>query len=339
VRSTWWARRRLYREDRVVVFRLVSLALVGMSLFVIVYMLAVRTVRGQALGNAALAGQRVVLQLGTEGAKQILETLGAASLAVGILALMAIAIVRRRPRLALATAFTVGASLLSSELLKDAILPRPDLAEAASYYHHNTFPSGHATAAAAVAAGMVMVVPRRIRGTVGIVGAIYAAVVGHSTLVSGWHRPSDVAGSAAIVLAVAATTSAGLVWWRGSGLDADRDAAFGSPLAAVALIAAGVALMLAGVIGAAGPVEALSTWRPLTEPLEDASFIAMSTANIGANLAAVGLLVLGLHGVYLDPPAASRSHVDQRARGRARRMTPRAPSSETTAVRSHGLSK
>jgi len=290
-----------------VVLRLASCACVGASLFVVIYLLAVRTVRGQAMGNAALAGQRVVLERGTDGAKQILETLGAASLAAGIVALMAIAIARRRPRLALATAFMVGASLIASELLKHVFLPRPQLVGVATYYQHNTFPSGHSTAAAAVAAGLVMVVPRRIRGAFGIVGALYAAVVAHSTLVSGWHRPSDVAGSAAIVLAVAAGTSAGLVWWRGSGLPPRGDRTFGSPLAAVALIAAGVALMLAGVLGAAGPVEALSTGLPLTQPLEDASFIAMSTANIGVNLVAVGLLVLGLHGVRLDAPDAPGS--------------------------------
>lgn len=302
VPRAWWVRRASSRRTRLVSLRLAAVALLGVGLFVISYVLAVRTVSGQALGNAALAGRGVILARGTIGAEGILAPIGVVSLGAGIIVLMAIAVVRRRPRLALATAVMVGATSLISELFKSLVLPRQNLVSAATYYQHNSFPSGHATAALAVAAGLIMVSPRRLRGTVGIVGAIYASLVGYSTLLSGWHRPSDVAGSATLVLAFAAMSAAALVWWRGSGSSLPPVPRQGPPLAAVALLSAGVGLLLAGLLGLAGPLEALSARLSLTGPLEDASFIAMSTASIGASLLSLGLLVLGLHGVQLDAP-------------------------------------
>jgi PAP2 superfamily len=289
-----------------VVIRLGALAVLGVSLFFVVYVLAIRTASGQTLGDAALAGRRVVLERGTRGAERILEPVGTMFIAAGIITLMAIAIIRRRPRLALATALMVGVSLLVSELLKGAIIARPDLVKTLAYYKRNSFPSGHATAAIAIAAGLVMVTPRRLRGAAGVLGAIGAALVAYSTLANGWHRPSDVAGSATLVLAAAAAASAVLVWWRGGGAPAEGSSEMGRPLAAITLLSAGIALVLAGLLGLAGPAEALSTGRALTQPLQDASFTAMSTAGIGVIFLSLGLLVLGLHRVQLDSPASRR---------------------------------
>lgn len=300
-RPTWWARREIDRDDTRQILTLSVVSLIGASLFLIVYALSVRTTKGQMLGNAALAGQRVVLEQGAQRAERILQSLGNLSLAVGTLVLMSVAFLRRRPRLALVTALTVVGSVVVSELMKLVILERPDLVGTALYHRHNSFPSGHATAAAAVAAGLVMVAPSRARGKVGIVGAIYAAVVAYSTLFSGWHRPSDVAGSAVIVLTVGAGAAALLVWWRGSSETPRREQQVGSPLAAASLLTAGLGLILAGLLGLIGPLEALGSGLPLTEPLEDASFIAMSTAGIGSGFLSVALLVLGLGGVELDP--------------------------------------
>ena len=71
------------------------------------------------------------------------------------------------------------------------------------------FPSGHATAAAAFAIGLTLVLPPRWRGVASILGATYAAVVGIATLSSGWHRPSDVV--AAFFIAGGWAAVAGLV--------------------------------------------------------------------------------------------------------------------------------
>jgi membrane-associated phospholipid phosphatase len=204
--------RRSSRSDAAVVLGLTAVSLAGCTLFVAVYALAVRTARGQLLGNAALAGQRVVLERGTTGAEGILRSISFVSLAAGTLTLMIVALLRRRPRLALAAAATVIGSVLVAISLKSLLLDRPSLIHPSAYPLHNSFPSGHATAAAAVAAGLVLVAPSRLRGKIGVIGALYAAAVGYATVVAGWHRPSDVAGSSALVLAVAAAASAWLVW-------------------------------------------------------------------------------------------------------------------------------
>jgi hypothetical protein len=81
----------------------------------------------------------------------------------------------------------------------------------------------------------------------------------------------------------------------------------GSPIAATALLSAGTALILAGFLGLAGPIEALGSGRLLTEPLEDASFLAMATASIGMTFFTMALLMFSLHGVELDAPAAPGS--------------------------------
>lgn len=57
-----------------------------------------------------------------------------------------------------------------------------------------SWPSGHATAATALAMCAVLVAPRRLRPTVAALGALFAAAVGFSLLVLAWHLPSDVLG-------------------------------------------------------------------------------------------------------------------------------------------------
>jgi membrane-associated phospholipid phosphatase len=56
------------------------------------------------------------------------------------------------------------------------------------------FPSGHATAATAVALAAMLVAPRRFRSLVAIAAIPYAVAVCTSILVLGWHFPSDVFG-------------------------------------------------------------------------------------------------------------------------------------------------
>jgi membrane-associated phospholipid phosphatase len=299
------------RADIALTVRLAAIALVGLALFVALYVLAVRTPEGQRLGNAALAGQRVMLERGTSGAERVLGWIGTASLAAGTFALVVVALIRRRPRLALATAITVVGSVLISIVLKSVFLDRPTLADATGLPVHNSFPSGHATAAAAVAAGLVLVAPSILRGKVGVLGAIYAAAVAYATVAAGWHRPSDVAGSSAIVLAAAALSSAWLVG-TGYGRRIQREPGHRgrSPIAATALLSAGAALILAGFLGMAGPIEAVGSGLPLTEPLQDATFIALSTASVGVTVFTLALLVLGLHGVELDPPEPRRGGPD-----------------------------
>jgi membrane-associated phospholipid phosphatase len=56
------------------------------------------------------------------------------------------------------------------------------------------WPSGHTTAAATVALGLVMVVTPRARSLAAAAGGLFVAATVYSVLLLGWHFPSDMAG-------------------------------------------------------------------------------------------------------------------------------------------------
>jgi membrane-associated phospholipid phosphatase len=110
----------------------------------------------------------------------------------GIL-LMAIALRRRRPRLALAVGLVLGLAPLTAETLKP-LLAHPHARIGGSEITAASWPSGHATAATALALCAVLVVPQRLRPTVAMLGAMFVVGVGFSLLLLAWHLPSDVVG-------------------------------------------------------------------------------------------------------------------------------------------------
>jgi membrane-associated phospholipid phosphatase len=105
-----------------------------------------------------------------------------------------VALVRGRVRVAIAVPIVMVCASASTELLKHLLAhPRPSewfgtRIEAASW------PSGHATAAMALALCGVMVSPPRLRPTVAALGAGFAVAVSYAILMLAWHFPSDVLG-------------------------------------------------------------------------------------------------------------------------------------------------
>jgi membrane-associated phospholipid phosphatase len=73
-----------------------------------------------------------------------------------------------------------------------------------------SWPSGHATAAMALALCAVLVAPRRLRPTVAALGAMFVAGVGLSLLILAWHLPSDVLGGYLVGMLWVALAVAGL---------------------------------------------------------------------------------------------------------------------------------
>jgi membrane-associated phospholipid phosphatase len=107
--------------------------------------------------------------------------------------LVLIALARERARVALAVAVVLTLAPLSADRLKPLLAhPHPRLGEvgigAASW------PSGHATAAAALAMCAVLVAPARMRLRVAVLGAAFALGAGCAMLIREWHMPSDVLG-------------------------------------------------------------------------------------------------------------------------------------------------
>jgi membrane-associated phospholipid phosphatase len=107
--------------------------------------------------------------------------------------LVSVALLRRRPRVALAVALVLSLAPLSAEMLKP-LLAHPHAQVGVSEVTAASWPSGHATAATVLALCAVLVAPRRVRPLVAALGATFAAAVGVSLLVLAWHLPSDVLG-------------------------------------------------------------------------------------------------------------------------------------------------
>ena len=109
--------------------------------------------------------------------------------------LLLVALLRRRPRTAGAVAFLLVATGLTTQTLKPLLAaPRYDEWLGYAPIGAGSWPSGHSTAAMTLALCLVLVAPRRLRPTAGVLGAAFALVIGVSNVVLAVHWPSDVVG-------------------------------------------------------------------------------------------------------------------------------------------------
>ncbi len=137
---------------------------------------------------------------------------------VGV-ALVVVALLRRRPRVALAVPMVLVGANLTTQVLKP-LLPDDRMwaaLEAGAHITGGSWPSGHATASMALALAAVMVVPGWLRPAVATIGAGFAVAVSYSLLALGWHFPSDVmagycVAAVWVALAVAALWAAAIRW-------------------------------------------------------------------------------------------------------------------------------
>jgi membrane-associated phospholipid phosphatase len=110
-------------------------------------------------------------------------------------ALIAVALARRRARIALAIGVFLLAANATTELVLKPLLAAPRMLGAnATPIPPGSWPSGHATAAMSLALALVLVVPARRRPLAVAVGATFAVAVSYSFLTLGSHYPSDVLG-------------------------------------------------------------------------------------------------------------------------------------------------
>ena len=192
---------------------------------------------------------------------------------------VAVALVRRRPRVAAMIVLVLLCANETTQLLKPLLAgPRDSVRwvpiDPASW------PSGHATAAMSLALCAVIAAPARRRPAVAAAMAAFAIAVSYSFLELGWHYPSDVLGGFLVAGTWTLLGIAGLsvLEARRAGGLADTARArrpsfsVGEALAPVALVI-GVAAVLVGLIVLARPHEVLAYVRDHQTFVVGASFI------------------------------------------------------------------
>jgi membrane-associated phospholipid phosphatase len=132
------------------------------------------------------------------------------------IALVAIAVARERPRVAIAIALVMALAPFTAETLKP-LLAHPHMQVDGVHVGEASWPSGHATAATALALAAVLVAPPRLRTAVAVAGVLFALTAGCALLILAWHMPSDVIGGYLVAtlwgsLAVAALLAGDRRW-------------------------------------------------------------------------------------------------------------------------------
>jgi len=165
--------------------------------------------------------------------------------AVATVAIVSVALVRRRPWLAgMAGVVLIGASATTQALKVLTADPRLASSMTGGHVDAASWPSGHATAAMAMALCAVLVVPSRWRAPVLALGGVFTMAVGYSVLVLGWHLPSDVLGAfcvAGVWTLLGMTGVTTLERRRAPERPLRREAALGPAAAAGVAVAAGLA--------------------------------------------------------------------------------------------------
>lgn len=271
---------------------LLAIALLAVASAFVLYLSVVRTFWGQRLDEHAFAGRTVIGGRSARGADDLLSAISVGTLTLAIVALVGLALLRRRPGLALLSLVVVGGSLIITEVLKLGILTRPHLV--ATFIPENSYPSGHSTIGIAVGLSLILVAPPRLRTVAAAGAAAIAASVGIATVAAGWHRPSDAVGAYLVALAVAATATAAMLrWWPTAAPAADDPRSRISPSKLRGHRPRPDELILGGLAIVGGGLFCLAVLRAQGVPWTSAGVgFLLSAAAIGlaAVLAVVGLL-------------------------------------------------
>jgi membrane-associated phospholipid phosphatase len=125
-------------------------------------------------------------------ARELLLGIDAVFVLVALVLVVVLALLQGRFARAIAAVAIVVCSVGSVEALKHGL---PHLGVAIPSGRPPTFPSGHTSIAVSLGLALVLSAPPVLRPAAGLVGAAYAAGVGLSVILLGWHYPSDVVGS------------------------------------------------------------------------------------------------------------------------------------------------
>lgn len=140
-----------------------------------------------------------VLHTGQAGLEPLLSALGTIStgtVALALAACVVLALVRRRFAAAGAAVLIVGGANVTTQLIK-VMVDRPNFGDGS----HNSLPSGHTTVVVSIVLAALLVAPVGLRALAVLLGSFAIVFIGMSTVVAGWHLPSDVLAAMTVTLA------------------------------------------------------------------------------------------------------------------------------------------
>lgn len=170
-------------------------AVAGSAALVALIVVCLHSTTGQQWDDSAM---RTVVA-GRDTKLAVLSVLGYVSIGAIVVVVGGCAIVallRGNIALAIGAGVVVAGSNITTQVLKHGLLERPDLGLGTL----NSLPSGHTTVAASAVGAALLVAPRPARPLIAVGGGLVVTLTGASTVVAGWHRPSDVFAALAVSL-------------------------------------------------------------------------------------------------------------------------------------------
>lgn len=234
-------------RDRVIARAVAAtLAVLAAGVAVTTYRYAVQSSSGQQFDDAAMH----TVYAGRDARLAILSVLGNVSIGAVVIVMIVsvgLALARGHVRWALGAVAVIVGSNVTTQLLKHLVLDRPDFGLSTL----NSLPSGHTTVVASATAATLLAAPPALRPVLVLGGATATTLTASSTIVAGWHRPSDVVAALAVCLFWAAVASAVL----------SRRVVRPRATTAAALIGAAAGVIVLGVLG----VRPTTGWAGLGE--------------------------------------------------------------------------
>ena len=186
------------RRSRLV--RLSSAGLLALG-FLVLYGVSNLTAFGQAAENSLLGGYQTQTLVWYPYDYLHLPPFahGEQTMFVGVAVATLIAAGRRRWRDLAIVVVAAPVAVYATQVFKDVAV-RPHLVVSRDV--DLSYPSGHFAVAAAVTMALLIVVPRRWLRWCAPILLAWTAMIGAGVQAMGWHRPSDVVGSALLVAAV-----------------------------------------------------------------------------------------------------------------------------------------
>lgn len=216
-----------------------SSAVIGVLTLLVLVRIALASQRGQSWDQSAMT----TVIGGRDTQLAVLSVLGYVSIGAVVAVVAgcaAVALLRGRVALAAGAAVVIVGANVTTQVLKHTVLDRPDL----GFGTLNSLPSGHTTVVASAVGAALLVAPRAWRPLVALLGGFATTLTGASTIVAGWHRPSDVIAALAVSLIWTALVSLVLRGPAAPVVGTSAGAVVGCVAAVLFLIAIGVRPLL-----------------------------------------------------------------------------------------------